>query len=119
MTAAGPLSVSALRLTIAAVPVVVLAAARRRFTVYDVPTERRLLWAGAALAAHFACWFASLQHASVAVSTLPLCSSSVLTEIWNTVRTRRLRPLALCGAAGIAAYLLLVRASDPRYTALA
>jgi drug/metabolite transporter (DMT)-like permease len=149
LTAAGPLSVSALRMGIAAVPVVALAALRGRYVRLDRPTERRLQLAGVALALHFAAWFASLQHASVAVSTLLVCSTPVFTEAWALARTRRPRPLvlaslvlaavgiaivagvpsrnetplgiglALCGAIAMAAYLLLVRASDPRYTTVA
>jgi drug/metabolite transporter (DMT)-like permease len=149
LTAAGPLSVSALRLGIAAVPVVALAGLRGRYARLDGPTERRLQLAGLALAVHFGTWIASLQHASVAVSTLLVCSTPVFTEAWSFARTRRTRPLvllslalalagiaivtgtpsrsdtplgialALCGAAAMAAYLLLVRASDPRYTTLA
>lgn len=146
LTGAGPLSVSALRMAIAAVPVVVLAAWRGGYAACDPPTEHRLRWAGLALAVHFASWIASLQHASVAVSTLLVCSTPVFTEGWTFARTRRTRPLvlaslalaligvaivagapsrretplgiglALCGAAAMAAYLHLVRASDPRYT---
>jgi drug/metabolite transporter (DMT)-like permease len=149
LTAAGPLSVSALRLAISAVPVVALAAAHGRFARLDEPTERRLRFAGVALAVHFGTWIASLQHASVAVSTLLVCSTPVFTEAWALARTRRPRPtvlislvlaaagvaivagapsrsetplgilLALCGAVAMAIYLLLVRASDRRYTTLA
>ena len=149
LTAAGPLSVSALRLGIAAVPVVALAALRGRYARFDPATERRLGFAGVALAVHFGTWIASLQHASVAVSTLLVCSTPVFTEAWSVARTRRARPLvlaslalalagvtivagtpsrsetplgialALCGAAAMAVYLILVRASDQRYSTLA
>ena len=149
LTAAGPRSVSALRLGIAAVPVVVLAALRGRYARFDGATERRLQFAGLALAVHFGTWIASLQHASAAVSTLLVCSTPVFTEAWSFARTRRARPLvlasfalaaagvaivagvpsrsetplgialALCGAAAMAVYLILVRASDARYTTLA
>jgi len=149
LTAAGPLSVAALRMGIAAVPIAIAAAARGRYARLDPPTERRLQWAGLALAVHFGTWIASLQHASVAVSTLLVCSTPLFTEAWSSVRTRSWRPLAaisialaatgvavvagtpsrsesplgivlaLCGAAAMAVYLLLVRASDARYTTLA
>jgi drug/metabolite transporter (DMT)-like permease len=149
LTAGGPLWVSALRMAIAAVPVVLLAAVRGRYARIDAPTERRLLLAGFALALHFGTWVASLQYASVAVSTLLVCSTSIFTEAWDLARTHKPRPvvlvslllaaagiavvtggpsradtplgiaLALCGAAAMAAYLLLVRASDPRYSTLA
>lgn len=149
LTAAGPLSVSALRMAIASLPVVAIAAWRGGYARYDRSSEHRLCWAGLALAVHFGSWIASLQHASVAVSTLLVCSTPVFTEGWTFARTRRTRPLvlaslalalagvaivagapsrretplgiglALCGAAAMAAYLHLVRASDPRYTTLA
>jgi drug/metabolite transporter (DMT)-like permease len=86
LTAAGPLSVSALRLGIAAVPVVVLAALRGRYARFDGATERRLQFAGLALAVHFGTWIASLQHASAAVSTLLVCSTPVFTEAWSFAR---------------------------------
>lgn len=149
LTAAGPLPVSALRMAIAAIPVVALAAFRGRYERYDGPTERRLGLAGLALAVHFGTWIASLQYASVAVSTLLVCSTPVFTEAWSLIRTRRVRPavlagivlalagvaivagtpsrsetplgiaLALCGAIAMGTYLQLVRASDPRYSTLA
>lgn len=126
-----------------------LALARRAYRSLDRGTEVRLALAGGALAVHFATWIASLQHASVAVATLLVCSTPVYTELWAMWRARRFRPLALAsiavaaagvalvtgvpnrtetplgialacaGAAAMAAYLLLVRASDPRYTTLA
>ena len=149
LTAAGPLSVSALRLAIASLPVVAIAAARGRYARIDTATERRLLGAGILLALHFATWIASLQYASVAVSTLLVCSTPIFTEAWTVARSRVWRPaalvsialaaagvavvtgvpdraqsplgiaLALAGAVAMAGYLLLVRASDARYTTLA
>jgi drug/metabolite transporter (DMT)-like permease len=149
MTAAGPLSASALRLLIAALPLAALAIVRGAYARFDVPTERRLVVAGLALAGHFACWLTSLQHASVAVSTLLVCTTPIFAEAWTVARTRRWQPLvaagivtalagvavvagapsradtplgialALAGAALFALYLLLVRASDRRYTTLA
>jgi len=141
--------VGALRLAIGSVPLVVLALARRRYRVVDPPTERLLLVAGFVLAVHFATWIASLQHASVAVATLLVCSTPVFTEAWAFARTRRVRlpglagialagagvalvvglpnrtetplgiALATTGAIAMAAYLILIRASDPRYGTLA
>ncbi len=149
MTAAGPLSASTLRLAIAAVPLAVLALVRGAYARFDARTERRLVVAGLALAAHFGCWLTSLQHASVAVSTLLVCTTPIFAEAFTVARTRRWRPpiaggivlaiagvaivtgvpsptdtplgigLALAGAALFAAYLLLVRASDARYSTLA
>jgi drug/metabolite transporter (DMT)-like permease len=145
LTAAGPLSVAALRLAIAAALVVAVASFRRGYRAFDVATERRLVIAGVMLALHFATWIASLRYASVAVSTLLVCTTPVFTEIWSMLRMRRVDAralmgaglallgvalvvglpgryetplgigLALGGAVAMAAYLLLVRASDPRY----
>jgi len=149
LTAGGPLTISALRMAIAAVPVVALALMRGAYTRYDERTEWRLQLAGVALAIHFGTWIASLQYASVAVSTLLVCSTPIWTEAWSAMRTRRIRPLtiavivlalagvaivagapspqetplgiglALCGSIAIAVYLVLVRASDPQYSTLA
>jgi drug/metabolite transporter (DMT)-like permease len=149
LTASGPLAISWARLTIAAIPLLLLAAARGRLAAHDVATERRLALAGLALAVHFATWMASLQYASVAISTLLVCTTPVWTELATVARRRRVDPwaaasvagalggvaivvgapdrtntplgiaLALAGALAIAAYLLLVRASDARYDTLA
>ena len=148
LTAAGPLSVSALRLGIGALPLVAVALARGRFAVRDARTEVRLAGGGLLLALHFAAWIASLQHASVAVSTLLVCSTPIFTEAYAIVRARRLRPLAIAGIAlalagvaivvgvpsrtetpvGIAlaltgavamgAYMIVVRGCDARYDTL-
>jgi drug/metabolite transporter (DMT)-like permease len=144
----GPIAVSAFRLLIAAVPVAALAAGRGAYRRYDPGTERRLGLAGIALALHFACWIASLRYATVAVSTLLVCTTPIWTELITVARTRRIRGdvfasiacalagvvivvgtptgtdsapgivLALAGAVAIAVYLLLVRASDLRYGTL-
>ncbi len=149
LTAAGPLSASALRLGIAAVPLIGVGVARRAYRRYGDATEFRLIVAGIALAAHFALWFASLRLASVAISTLLVCTTPIFAEAWTVARTRSWRPLAIGGIAAalagvgiiagaptqrdtplgivfavggaiaFAAYLLLVRASDARYTTLA
>jgi len=149
LTACGPLSASALRLAIASSPIVAIAFARGAYARYDRATERRLALASVALAAHFALWLTSLQFASVAVSTLLVCTTPVFAEAWTVIRTRTWRPLAAAGiitalagvaiivgvpsrtdtplgialaiggAIAFAAYLLLVRASDARYTTLA
>jgi len=149
LSGGGPIAISALRLLIASLPVVGVAALRGAYRGHDRPTERRLLWAGFALAVHFGCWIASLRYASVAVSTLLVCTTPVWTEAFAIVRLRRVRVdaltsiacalagvaivigaparsetplgigLALAGAVAIAFYLLLVRASDVRYGTLA
>ena len=57
----------------------------------DSGTERRLAWAGLALAAHFACWIASLRYASVAVSTLLVCTTPVWTEAFAIAMGQEIR----------------------------
>lgn len=149
LTSSGPLAVSAARLTIAAVPLVAIAALRGRLRAIDAHTERRLLGAGVLLAVHFATWIGSLDFASVAISTLLVCTTPVWTEAYAVLRRRRVDPyaaasilgalagvaivvglpdrsntpvgiaLALAGAVAIAAYLLVVRGIDARYDTLA
>ncbi len=145
----GPLAISAARLAIGVVPIAALAALRGRLRPIDGRTERRLLLAGLVLAAHFGTWIASLQHASVAISTLLVCSVPVWSELWTVARNRRVDVyaavsvvgalvgvaivvgvpdrgntplgivLALLGAIAFAAYLLIVRGTDPRYDTVA
>lgn len=145
----GPLGVSFARLALAALPVLVVAALRGKLAVLDHATEWRLLLAGALLALHFATWIGSLNHASVAIATLLVCTTPVWTELYVVLRRRRVDALAaasvLSAVAGVAivvgvpdranaplgialalvggivfgGYLLLVRASDPRYGTLA
>jgi drug/metabolite transporter (DMT)-like permease len=149
LTSSGPLAVSAARLTLGALPLVILAAARGRLRPIDAAAERRLALAGALLAVHFATWIGSLDFASVAISTLLVCSTPVWTEAYAVLRRRSVDPyaaasiigaiagvaivvgapdrantplgivLALAGAVAIAAYLILVRGIDPRYDTLA
>lgn len=149
LTGAGPLSVSALRLAIASVPLAAIAVWTRRYRVFDGATERRLALGGLILAVHFATWITSLRFASVAVSTLLVCTIPIFTETYATIRARRIDraaalsvgcalagvafvvgvpsrtetplgiALALCGALAMASYLLIVRASDARYDTLA
>jgi len=149
LVSGGPLAVSAARLTIAVIPIVVLAALRGRLRAIDALTERRLLAAGVLLALHFATWIASLNFASVAISTLLVCTTPVWTEAYAVARRRRVDPyaavsivaalagvaivvgipdrantplgiaLALAGSVTIAAYLLVVRGIDARYDTLA
>ena len=149
LVSGGPLAVSAARLTLAAVPLLIVAALRGRLRAQDAATERRLALAGVMLALHFATWIASLNYASVAISTLLVCTTPVWTEAYAVLRRRRIDPyaaasilgalagvaivvgapdrantplgigLALAGAVAIAAYLIVVRATDPRYDTLA
>ncbi len=143
----GPLAIGAARLTIAAIPLLVLAVARGALRV-DRRTAVRLGFAGLALAAHFGCWIASLAHASVAISTLLVCTTPIFTEIYAVARRRAIDgwtaasilaalagvaivvgapdrantplgiALALAGALAIGIYLMLVRDVDARFGTL-
>ena len=149
LAAGGPLAISAARLAIAAVPLALLGATRGSFRVRDAGTERRLLVAGVILAVHFATWIASLRFASVAISTLLVCTTPIWTEAYAVARRRRLDPyasisivaavggvamvvgvpdridtplgiaLALIGGVAMAAYLILVGGVDRRYDTVA
>lgn len=145
----GPLGVSYARLSIAALVMLVVAAARGALRPIDGRTERRLVVAGLLLALHFATWIASLTFASVAISTLLVCTGPVWTEAYAIVRRRRVDGfaalsiggalagvaivvgapdrantplgigLALAGAVAFAAYLIVVRDADARYDTVA
>ena len=147
LVAGGPLAVSWVRLTLAALPLVVLAAVRGKLRV-DGRTERRLLLAGVLLALHFAAWISSLRYASVGIATLLVCTTPIFTELYAVARRRRVDvyaalsvltaiagvaivvgapdrannplgiALALAGAVAIGAYLIVVRGTDPRYGTL-
>jgi drug/metabolite transporter (DMT)-like permease len=145
----GPLGVSWARMSIAAIVLLIVSARRRAFRLIDLQSERNLVVAGALLALHFATWIASLQYASVAISTLLVCSTPVWTEAYAVLRRKRIDPyaavsitgalagvaivvgapdrantplgiaLALIGSIAIAAYLIIVRDVDRRYDTLA
>jgi drug/metabolite transporter (DMT)-like permease len=80
---AGPVVVSALRLTIAGLPL--LAFSWRKSITFSIPGKHELLFAlsGVALAVHFATWIGSLRCTSVAVSTLLVCTSPVWTALYD------------------------------------
>ncbi|MBV8245328.1 MAG: EamA family transporter [Candidatus Eremiobacteraeota bacterium] len=89
LTGAGPLSVSALRLTIAAAAVWALAAMRRKATHVSPEFRTRLAIAGVALAAHFGTWIASLQYTTVAISTLLVSTTPLWTAMYDAVVRKR------------------------------
>jgi drug/metabolite transporter (DMT)-like permease len=149
LVSGGALAVSCARLTLAAVVLVAIAAALGRLRVIDRRAERRLILAGVLLAIHFATWIGSLNFASVAISTLLVCSTPVWAELYAVLRRRSIDRaaafsvfgalagvaivvgapdrantplgilLALIGAVAFAAYLVVVRGVDHRYTTLA
>ena len=108
LSGAGPLAVSDLRLGIAALVVLAVFFARGGPGRASLGTSREaaLAVAGAALAAHFAGWIASLEYTSVAIATLLVCTSPIFTGIADAFTQRRWpsRSFALallCGAAGL------------------
>jgi drug/metabolite transporter (DMT)-like permease len=149
LVSGGALAVSCARLTLAAAILVALAAAHGRLRILDRRAEPRLLLAGVLLAVHFATWIGSLNYASVAISTLLVCSTPVWTELYAVLRRRSVDRaaaisvlgalagvaivvgapdrsntplgilLALIGALTFAAYLVVVRGVDRRYDTLA
>ena len=103
LTGAGPLAVSAWRLTLAALPFVAFEALRReRGASPGTRREIALALAGLALAAHFAGWIASLLYAPVAISTLLVCTSPLWTGAFEALRTRRAPRAAYVGGVALA-----------------
>jgi drug/metabolite transporter (DMT)-like permease len=104
-------------LTIAAV--ILLAAAWR--TPLPRPSRRQSLLlaaAGAALAIHFACWIASLEYTTVAISTLLVATTPIWTAAYDAIALKRpptLLALAAfaAGACGIAAVVGFNRTPPP------
>lgn len=69
----------------------------------------RLILAGACLAAHFLCWFASLQHASVARATLLVCTTPLWAMLGSVLLRRgRFAPVHWLALALAAIGMLLV-----------
>lgn len=145
----GPLGASWGRMTIAGVVLIIVARRRGPLRAIEPRSERNLVIAGGLLALHFATWIASLNYASVAISTLLVCTTPVWTEAYAVVRRKRVDlyaalsiagalagvaivvgapdrantpfgiVLALIGSFAIAAYLIIVRGVDARYDTLA
>lgn len=87
----GPVTASALRLGIAALPLAAVAfLSQKRARALGARRETIFVAAGLLLALHFATWIASLQWTSVAVSTLLVCTTPLWTELAQAVGARRL-----------------------------
>lgn len=149
LVSGGALAISFARLSLAALVVVAVAAGRGALRPIDRASEARLFAAGLLLALHFATWISSLRFASVAISTLLVCTTPVWAELAAVIRRRRFdgqaaasiavalagvaivvgapgpanQPigiaLALIGAVAFAAYLIAVRGTDVRHGTLA
>lgn len=82
---AGPIVVSALRLTIAAVPLFCYTLIKHRKLKIPGKHESLFCLSGIALGAHFASWFASLLYTPVGLSTLLVCTAPVWTALYDTL----------------------------------
>jgi drug/metabolite transporter (DMT)-like permease len=148
LVSGGALAISFARLTLAALVVLAVALPRGALRPVGRPTELRLVAAGLLLAVHFAAWITSLKFASVAISTLLVCTTPVWAELAAVVRRRSIdaaaaasvvialigvgivvgapasanQPLgivlALIGAVAFAAYLIAVRGTDAQSSTL-
>jgi len=111
LTGAGPIAVSASRLTMAAIALLALAAIR--CPREPVKMSRRdcaiFAVAGLALAIHFAAWIWSLQYTSVAISTLLVATTPIWTALYDAIaRAFKLSVLAFFSFAAAAAGLVMV-----------
>lgn len=105
---AGPIAVSAWRLSIAAFVLVAIVLLRPGNAVRTDRRQALLLAAGGGtLAVHFATWIASLEYTTVAISTLLVASTPIWTALYDAVVLRR--PLSrpafaafVAGGAGLA-----------------
>lgn len=100
---AGPLAVSALRLSIATIVAALVLVFARRHAKIGTRREAALAVAGILLAAHFATWIASLLYTSVAISTLLVCTSPLWTTAYDVFVNRRLPSRSYLGALLLAA----------------
>jgi len=117
LSAAQPLAVSALRLTIAVAVLWAIALLRGSRARLHLGTRERALLAlaGIMLAAHFATWIWSLQYTTVAISTLLVATTPLWTTLYDAAVLRRRYRLQtwlayLLAAGGL---LLVVRIQGP------
>ena len=102
---ADPVMVSALRLTIAALPLFVYNVLRRGRCKIAAGHELLFAFAGLALALHFVTWISSLLYTSVAVSTLLVTTAPVWTALYDVLILKKKMPIGfwlafLAGACG-------------------
>jgi len=80
-----PVMISAIRLAIAAVPLLIMSLPAASKSKIPRSHEALFAFAGIALAVHFATWIASLQYVSVAVSTLLVSITPAWTALFDIV----------------------------------
>jgi drug/metabolite transporter (DMT)-like permease len=85
----GPIAASALRLTIAAIPLLAYSWLSNKRLSMPRKHELLLAFAGVALALHFSTWIGSLLYTSVAVSTLLVSTSPLWTALYDTLLLRQ------------------------------
>ncbi len=108
LAGAGPLTVAALRLSLASAVLLGISAIFRERTAPISRAQRSILIAaGIALALHFATWIASLEYTTVAVSTLLVSASPLWTTLYDAIARGRRFPLVvplafITGIAGLA-----------------
>jgi drug/metabolite transporter (DMT)-like permease len=101
---AGPLAVAALRLAIAVLPLLAVAAIMHPRLRIGTRRELAFAIAGLLLAAHFATWFASLLYTSVAISVLLVTTTPLWTSLYESLATRTLPTRARLVAFGFATF---------------
>jgi drug/metabolite transporter (DMT)-like permease len=82
---AGPVVVSALRLTMAALPFLIFSWSAARRLAIPKKHELLLSLAGVALALHFATWIGSLLYTSIAASMLLVSTAPIWTALYETL----------------------------------
>jgi drug/metabolite transporter (DMT)-like permease len=105
---AGPVAVSAARLLIASVVMLLIT----RLVKIGRRAEFAFALAGAILALHFATWIGSLRYTSVAISTLLVCTVPLWTEIYDSAADRRLPALAYFVSLALALAGLITMAAE-------
>ena len=85
LTGSGPLMASALRLCLATLLIICYRLIKRRREPVKRGDDLLFAFAGTCLAMHFACWIASLQFTSVAISTLLVCTTPAWTALWDLI----------------------------------
>jgi drug/metabolite transporter (DMT)-like permease len=117
---AGPIVVSALRLSIASLPLVFYNFHKHKGLKLESRHEIQLALAGITLAIHFSTWIGSLLYTSVAVSTLLVSTVPVWTALYDVLVLRKKMPfrfwLAFI-AAGLGTYQIVTAGAELNGTA--
>jgi drug/metabolite transporter (DMT)-like permease len=114
LAGAGPIAVSAARMAIAAIVLLLIAVVARDARAPATRSQNLVLAvAGLTLAAHFATWITSLEFSTVAISTLLVSTTPIWTALYDAFALgRKLASRTIAGFVGGAAGLLLVVGFD-------